>query len=449
MAMVLKKKPDGKNTFSVHGRAVIQMRGNVWHFRMWLHNDKKYVRLSLATKNFDIAFERAERKVFELSAMESYGKKYFSETAKEAVESYLEHRKEEVPREGGISAGRWGTIKAHLSHWLDFIGEDKKIANLEFTDCETYSDFRLSHKNGTPASLSTIRNEQATINAMCGWLYRYERLRFPKFYFRPLKKEDTGDERLRRSVLSDSELSAFREVLDNRILAANGRTHEPEIFKKVLLSYYFLVALVTGLRSGEQQKLKWKNSTFETHLLASPDDDYRRGGSDVKPGTVDTDVAELTRISVEAKTSKTGKSRTFLVEDSEIFQGLFKLAYSEHRRRLKVGQEIPPFGDCLVFTPDFIRGLNNSDTSREFHKILEAAEIKGSRNRNLTPYSLRHNFITQKINQGYAPFVVAKMCGTSASHVEKTYYHLSDKKMIENAMPGYELQDGVLVRVKN
>lgn len=447
--MVLKKKPDGKKSHSVHGRAIIQLRGNVWHFRMWLHNDKKYARLSLETKNFDIAFERAEAKVFELSAMQKSGKKYFSETAQEAVDGYLEHRRQEISREGGIGSGHWGSIKYHLSHWLDFVGRDKKIGTLEFTDCEQYSEFRLSSENGDPASISTIRNEQATINAMCRWLYRYNKVKFPDFYFRPLKKDDTGDEKLRRSVLSDSELNAVRNVLEDRVEAAHGRTHEPEVFKKALLSYYFLVALITGLRSGEQQKLQWKNATFETHLLSSPDGIHHESDFAEENEMGGTEVAELTRISVEAKTSKTGKSRTFLVEDSEVFHGLFNLTYSEYRRRLKIGQSLPAFGECPVFTPDFSRRISNSDTSREFKKVLVSAEIKPSKIKHVTPYSLRHNFITQKINEGYASFVVAEMCGTSSSHVEKTYYHLSDKKMLENAMPGYEYRGGVLVRVKN
>ena len=49
------------------------------------------------------------------------------------------------------------------------------------------------------------------------------------------------------------------------------------------------------------------------------------------------------------------------------------------------------------------------------------------------------------INKGASPTQVAETCGTSTGEIEKTYYHTTERKMIENAMPQYEYRDGLLV----
>jgi integrase len=61
------------------------------------------------------------------------------------------------------------------------------------------------------------------------------------------------------------------------------------------------------------------------------------------------------------------------------------------------------------------------------------------------PYSFRHYFVTDMINKGASPTQVAETCGTSTAQIEKTYYHTTERKMIENALPLFYYKDGLLI----
>ncbi|MDC1408563.1 hypothetical protein N8524_09625 [Candidatus Puniceispirillum sp.] len=57
------------------------------------------------------------------------GRKLFSVSIADAVAIYLEHRKIDV-RTKEIVEGRWVTISAHLNYFIEYVGENKKAANL-------------------------------------------------------------------------------------------------------------------------------------------------------------------------------------------------------------------------------------------------------------------------------------------------------------------------------
>ena len=81
-----------------------------------------------------------------------------------------------------------------------------------------------------------------------------------------------------------------------------------------------------------------------------------------------------------------------------------------------------------------------------FNKLIERAKILNAEKRGLVPYSLRHNFITQRVNSNLPPAAVAEMCGTSFTQIEKNYYHTTEDKMVSNALADYEYVDGILVQ---
>jgi hypothetical protein len=58
---------------------------------------------------------------------------------------------------------------------------------------------------------------------------------------------------------------------------------------------------------------------------------------------------------------------------------------------------------------------------------------------------MRYYFITQRVNSNLPPAIVAEMCGTSITQIEKTYYHTTEAKMVSNALAGYYVKDGMLI----
>jgi len=81
-----------------------------------------------------------------------------------------------------------------------------------------------------------------------------------------------------------------------------------------------------------------------------------------------------------------------------------------------------------------------------FNKLKDAIGINADRN--VTLYSLRHFFITQRIMSGVSFRELSGMCGTSMTQIEKTYYHLNDIIMKTTALKDYKLDDdGKIIQI--
>jgi len=427
--MPLKKQTFNADEIEIYDEAVVYKRGEYWQMRMWLGKEKKYARFSLRTRNRDTAIDKAKKKYHELMAQQLAGKTYFSKTTKQGVEEYLKQRALDVEAEL-IVKGRYGTIKTHLEHWLEFIGRDTKLKELERTDCENYLHSRTKTKKKINVSQTTVANEQSTINAMLSWLYRRNETYIEAFDFKPLKRIDRGDEALRRSTFTDEEVIVIKQELEKYITEAKGNVDEEGNMSKVINGYYLLISIITGLRRGEQLQLKWS--------------DIKWLEKNVK-GQAEDDTYSLVKITVRAETTKVRKTRHFVVKDWEYFDELFKLLQPRYVKANKENKKIKAFGDTFVFSANGMSMLTPRAIGYHFDKMVELAEIKDTNTRDLVPYSFRHYFITDRINRGATPTQVAETCGTSTAQIEKTYYHSSEAKMITNALPQFEYKDGLLI----
>ena len=427
--MPLKKQSFNADEIEIYDEAVVYKRGEYWQMRMWLGKEKKYARFSLRTRNRDTAIDKAKKYYHELMAQQLAGKTYFSKTTKQGVEEYLKQRALDVEAEL-IVKGRYGTIKTHLEHWLDFIGRDTKLKELERTDCENYLHSRTKTKKKINVSQTTVANEQSTINAMLSWLYRRNETYIEAFDFKPLKRIDRGDEALRRSTFTDEEVIVIKQELEKYITEAKGNVDEEGNMSKVINGYYLLISIITGLRRGEQLQLKWS--------------DIKWLEKNVK-GQAEDDTYSLVKITVRAEITKVRKTRHFVVKDWEYFDELFKLLQPRYVKANKENKKIKAFGDTFVFSANGMSMLTPRAIGYHFDKMIELAEIKDTDTRDLVPYSFRHYFITDRINRGATPTQVAETCGTSTAQIEKTYYHTSEAKMITNALPQFEYKDGLLI----
>ena len=427
--MPLKKQTFTADEIEIYDEAVVYKRGEYWQMRMWLGKEKKYARFSLRTRNRDTAIDKAKKYYHELMAQQLAGKTYFSKTTKQGVEEYLKQRALDVEAEL-IVKGRYGTIKTHLEHWLDFIGRDTKLKELERTDCENYLHSRTKTKKKINVSQTTVANEQSTINAMLSWLYRRNETYIEAFDFKPLKRIDRGDEALRRSTFTDEEVIVIKQELEKYITEAKSNVDEEGNMSKVINGYYLLISIITGLRRGEQLQLKWS--------------DIKWLEKNVK-GQAEDDTYSLVKITVRAETTKVRKTRHFVVKDWEYFDELFKLLQPRYVKANKENKKVKAFGDTFVFSANGMSMLTPRAIGYHFDKMIELAEIKDTDTRDLVPYSFRHYFITDRINRGATPTQVAETCGTSTAQIEKTYYHTSEAKMITNALPQFEYKDGLLI----
>ena len=131
---------------------------------MYVKGERKYIQQALGTKDFDQALEKAEQKFITEQARILAGEKIFSITAKELREQFLRDVKERYVGTGRLSQGRLTNITVHTRHYLDFVGEQSQIQNI---DPKSFRDYlMLRRKEQKDILLGTVRNEQITISSM-------------------------------------------------------------------------------------------------------------------------------------------------------------------------------------------------------------------------------------------------------------------------------------------
>lgn len=417
----MRKQAFAEDEIAIFDGAVIYLRGEHWQFRMWLPGEGKYARRSLNTRHQGTAIERGRDLYLDIMARLRAGKRYFSINAKQAVERYLAHRQRDVDA-GLIVPGRWATMRTHLNHWLDFVGRDTRLSELDRGSCEDYHRSRLAGARGVAARQVTIANEQSTINAMMLWLFRQGDSQIDGFDFRKMPRLDRNDEAVRRSTFEAEEVAAFRVAVGAYCDRVANRLDEDEWRQRSLAGHYFLISAATGLRTGEQLQLRWGDVSWQRHHS-------RRHGGDL----------ELVCIRVRAETSKVRTSRRFFCRDGGLFRAWEAIALACLGRDARQ--------DALVFSLDGHRAMTKRALHYHFGKLMGLAGISRE-GRNLVPYSFRHYFITQRIMGGLGHAQVAEMCGTSITQIERTYFHLNDRLRITHALAGYQIDgDGLVIAV--
>ena len=446
--MPLKKASLEANEIAIYDEALVYQRGEYWQMRMWLAKEKKYARFSLRTRNRDTAIDKAKKYYHELMAQQLAGKTYFSMTTKQGVEEYIKQRTKDMEA-GLIVKGRLTTIKTHLEHWLKFVGKDTKLKEMERTDCENYFHNRTKNKKKLPVGRTTVLNEQSSINAMMSWLHKRGESYIEAFDFKKLPSIDTGDERNRRNTFTDEEISSIMKELEKYINEAKQDLSLYGNLNKVVTSYYLLIAIVTGLRRGEQLQLTWNDISWMEKIVKTEKKEEKNKAEEEKQDegqeSKEPETHSLVKINVRGITTKVRKSRTFVIKDLDYFDDLFKFLQPRYAKATKGIKNATPFGKTLIFSVDGKTQLTPRVILYHFDEILTRCEIEGGEERDLVPYSFRHYFITDMINKGASPTQVAETCGTSTAQIERTYYHTTERKMIENALPQFYYKDGLLI----
>jgi len=204
------------------------------------------------------------------------------------------------------------------------------------------------------------------------------------------------------------------------------KLHDPVSRTKVLVGYFCMIAVKSGMRPGELIQLKWGDTGSEVLTVKR-----------AKSGSFEE--VDLVRINVRAETSKVRTSRSFYIRDKEYYDKLLKVQYS-HMKTNNIA-------DCYIFSLDGKTHLTLRAVRYHFKALLELADIKGRDKRDLVPYSFRHTFITEMINAGATYAEAAQMCGTSVAQIEKTYFHLDQKSRLKNAMVGYVTKSDDLIMI--
>jgi integrase len=177
--------------------------------------------------------------------------------------------------------------------------------------------------------------------------------------------------------------------------------------------------MLSGLRTGEQRQLTWSDISWDEHKN-------------------EENEISLINLKVRAETSKTRNSRDFLIKDKGYLEDYRSKIWDKHFAN--------GIAKSYIFSADGKASVSKRSISYHFNKILELADIDTNK-RDLVPYSFRHYFITHKVLSGLSYGEIANMCGTSAAHAEKTYFHISKAMKLTNALADYTIKkDGTIAK---
>lgn len=392
-----------KKTYSkkvIGGAEVYKMSrsGDVYQFRMWLPEERKYLRVSLKTELEEDALRFAQDKVLDVLSDIKQGKKQFGVTLGELLEEYLEWRYQDVVG-GVITSGRFTTIKSQCRAVLRTKSKEVKVGQLD--ENSFYDWGQMRRKDNSSITPVTIRNETATLGQIFEFAYRKGYTKFPRMRFRPIKI--SLDQVGRRDTFTEDEYRRLTSYFRTFISNAHCIT-EDERLERMKVRDFILILANTLLRIGELRQLKWSD------ILKFQDDKDDKGQN-----------ITLVQIRVRKEISKTRIGRDIWVRGGEYIQRL--RSYSEF---------IKP--DDLLFSNK--QGTHQFGT-RELYKhwnfLMDKIGIPDHKERKLSYYSLRHFGITYKMKQGTPIADIAYIARTSVTHIEQHYRHVDEEVMLNVA----------------
>ena len=376
---------------------IFRNKYDVWQFRMYVKNARRYVEKSLRVKEQARAEELAEDLYIEIRNDMKLGKSFFAISIKEGVSLYL-----------------------------DYVNKDTKVSDLGINTLSNYvreneETSYVLFRSKQKASVSTIRNEMATINACQRYLYDFKKVAsVPRFAIpkMPKRRFDVNEELVRRQTFERDEYESFYKAMRSYVAKKKNHLTDDEYLERELVRHWILFAANSGLRSGEQRQLKWLDVSIEVE-----------GGGNVQE-------IKLAKILVRKETSKVRMPRTLYCRGGDYIERWSKLL-----------RQYGKSTDGYVFSVKGDKEFPRTNFHRHWKRIMLMTDIPKDRQKELVPYSLRHYMITQRVMSGCKFSDIAYMCGTSVNQIEKTYYHLNEAMMKTTAMATYVKRDGKVIPI--
>ena len=435
-----------------------EKHGEIFQFRMWIQSEGKDYRRSLRTKDYDIAFLKGKKLTKELMASGMTEQLVFSISVRELIEQYIAYRENDIDVATGITRKRWLTLSSQLKWFAFIVGEDTKLSDLKRDQLYEYSQLR---NNARKCAMATVRIEKSTINHCIAFGYRNKLItHFDRFDFKQIliRQEAVG----KRDTFTDKEYdkltrymkdkwtkiknceptktyqdfgTSFSKPAGTKIIVQKYhkgykeerlvkqkkmvvfKTSEQELLERLMFRDLVLSQSNTCLRIGEAQQLKWKDIlSYETHEV---EDEY----------TKKTKENLLVEVRVRWETSKVKKNRIFFCRGGQFFKRLYE------RQEFTAPED-------LVFSMDGTTALDHRVKRKHWIHLMEAIGIPNWYERKVTPYSLRHYGITQRVVSGVDIIDIAQMAGTSVKHIENTYLKYRKEQSRTAALKSYKKQEG-------
>jgi integrase len=364
--------------------------GDVWQMRMYVADEKRYVRKSLKTRDKTLAIERAKKDFIFYQAKMQNGEKLFSITTQELINRYRLFEQERLDGQQ-ISEGRFSNIKTHTNRYLEFVGKSEKIQNISNKKFREYRTFRQSAKRDI--TMNAVINELTTIKKMYDFA-RTEGLINANY------KIDVGfirvaDDDAKREAFTIDEYSQLINV--SKISYRKSKDSEDKYYRE-LLNDFILAMANFGFRTGELLSLQWRDVYFKND------------------GSVE--------ITIRAENTKVRKKREVIGNKGWIFKRVKErskytsdncFVWSKFRKDEQITKTL-----LYDYWADLVQQVKTKHLDFDDTKSL---------------YSLRHFYITIHLLAGKVDvYSIAKYTGTSLRQIEKTYDNVKDAQVSKKMM---------------
>ena len=408
--MSVNRKTDAEWLLGGKGEIYRMSRSSaVYQCRIWVPSERKYVRKSLKTTDYESAKLRGEELIFKVLGEVAQGKKLFGITLGELVDKFLEYRWEDV-KNGVITEGRFITIQSQCRALLRTKPRKLKVA--ELTENSFYEWRQMRLKDNPSITTVTIRNETATIGQIFDFAFRNGYSHFPKMYFRPIKisRADVG----KRDTFTVAEYEEMVKFLRTY----TSKKHCPdddERTERQKVRDYILTLSNTLMRTGELRQLVWGD-------VLGYEDRTDETGKKVC----------VVNLRIRKETSKVRRPRTIWVRGGDYI------------KRLKTYSPFTEPTDLLFTNKTGTHQLGTRELYKHWDRVMKGIGIEDHSERKLSYYSLRHFGITMRMKSGVPIADVASVAGTSVSHIETHYRHIDDEVMIDSALRNFTpVKEGV------
>ena len=405
--------------------------GGSFYLYAWVKAERKRLRKSLDTTDFEVAMRLAEAEVLQLLAKTQVGQKVFSDTLGDVVDAWEELQLKRL-RAGEVRSSDFvkNRVTWFRKHLGNVFGLDTPVGDLRQSDWDRLVEQRRGTvKADTLAcELSYVRNLVRQVGLKKGAVL------VPEF---DVKRPKWGGARSRRSTtFTPEEFRSFRKAVhgyvvpelrepngehkyrrDWKLGAVGKQPKRPGNFdqqlehtRRVLLRYLFEVLAFSGCRPHElagseenpkQSALRWRDVVFLNKTVTGTQLNQR----ETTHYLAVLRVRDLTKTGSRSVSTLLGKQLESLKKWSK-YDGPDDYVFAD-----QCGQR--------AGRPVYLNALRE-----HWKEVCRRQGLRGFDRFSPDLYSLRHYFATERLAAGVPPVFVAKTLGHSLQELFQTYEHV-------------------------
>jgi len=379
-----------------------RLSGEVYQFRMWVSNEKTYVRKSLKTKDLHIALELGKKEAYKTIGIIQSGKRVKDITTSELCIKFIQDKEIDVSL-GYITKSRLKSIRSYLKNFIMFIGKNTSVGSLSNQSCYNYAEWRKNKE--TKVSDDTIKNEKVCMNTLIKYANKHKYVSFDTFDYRKVgsSQKHIGS----RDTFTDNEYNDIIIFL-RKWVAKKYNTNDKVRIRRMMIRDMFFTATNTYLRLGELVNLRWKD------ILGYENIQDNIGHHQT-----------LVTIRVREETSKVRKERIITTRGGNFIRRWYK--HTIHKDD----------NDYIFCNEEGSNHINSKEIYSSWKEIMKGVGIN-HKERNITWYSCRHYGITAKLKSGANIFNLSKIAGTSVKQIEVHYGHFDQSMSRETSLLNYK-----------